>query len=99
MTWLLVTRRPLWPSFGALGLFPGFHIAQFPFQVIGNCGVISLVQCSNRRSVKNLPEPGRRAGRELRSGSYSPQVFSGTVTPILGCRCVHYDGIVALAPS
>src|SRR5260370_38322260 len=52
MTWLLVTRRPLWPSFGALGLFPGIHIAQFPFQVIGNCGVISLMQCSNRRKVK-----------------------------------------------
>jgi hypothetical protein len=28
--------------------FPGFHIAQFPFQVIGNCGVIYLMQCSNR---------------------------------------------------
>ena len=46
---------------------------------------------------KNLLEPGRRAGRELRSGSYSPQVFAGTVTPIPGWRCVHYDGIVALA--
>jgi hypothetical protein len=26
--------------------FPGIHIAQFRFQVIGNCGVISLMQCS-----------------------------------------------------
>lgn len=30
-----------------LGLVPGIHIAQFPYQVIGNCGVISLVQRSN----------------------------------------------------
>jgi hypothetical protein len=42
----------LWPSFGALSLFPGIHIAQFPFRVIGNCGVISLMQCSNRDKVK-----------------------------------------------
>jgi len=26
--------------------FPGIHIAQFPFRVIGNCGVISLTRCS-----------------------------------------------------
>jgi hypothetical protein len=61
MTWLLVTRRPFWPSFGALGLFPGIHIAQFPLQVIGNCGVISLMQCSNRDEVKDLGKPARRA--------------------------------------
>jgi hypothetical protein len=51
----------LMPSCGALGLFPGIHIAQFPFQVIGNCGVISLMQCSNRNKVKDLGEPPRRA--------------------------------------
>src|ERR1700722_13899604 len=27
--------------------FPGIHIAQFPCQVIGNWGVISLGQCNN----------------------------------------------------
>jgi hypothetical protein len=26
--------------------FPGIHIAQFYFQVIGNCGLISLMHCS-----------------------------------------------------
>ncbi len=31
--------------------FPGIHIAQFPYQVIGNCGVISLMQCSNSGGV------------------------------------------------
>jgi hypothetical protein len=30
--------------------FPGIHIAQFPFQVIVNCGVISLMQRSNRQA-------------------------------------------------
>jgi len=30
-----------------LGLFPGFHIAQSNYQVIGNCGLNSLMQCSN----------------------------------------------------
>jgi hypothetical protein len=40
-----------WPSYRAFGAsFPG-HIAQFPFQVIGNCGVSSLVHCSNRRKA------------------------------------------------
>src|SRR5579863_9975830 len=47
MTWLLVTRCTLWPSRRLLGLIPGIHIAQFHYQVIGNCGVISLVQRSN----------------------------------------------------
>jgi hypothetical protein len=34
--------------------FPGIHIAQFPFQVIGNCGVIFLMQRSNCQKVKTF---------------------------------------------
>jgi hypothetical protein len=38
------------PAFGALwASFPGIHIAQFRFQVIGNCGVIAffaIMRCS-----------------------------------------------------
>ena len=49
-------------------LFPGIHIAQFPFQVIGNCGVISLVQRSNRRRVRNLRRGPQQAERELKAG-------------------------------
>ena len=45
MTWLLVTRSPV-AQLALLGLIPGIHIAQFPYQVIGNCGVISLMQRS-----------------------------------------------------
>jgi hypothetical protein len=42
---------------GAFGpAFPGIHIAQFHFQVIGNCGVISLMQ-RNKRHRKN-PDGG-----------------------------------------
>jgi hypothetical protein len=37
----LALNQRIWAS------FPGIHIAQFPFQVIGNCGVILLVQRSN----------------------------------------------------
>jgi hypothetical protein len=48
----------LMAQLGAWGLFPGFHIAQFPLHVIGNCGVISLVQCSNRPEGKIFPSPG-----------------------------------------
>jgi hypothetical protein len=33
-------------------LFPGIHIAQLPFQVIGNCGAIFLMRCSNLQSKK-----------------------------------------------
>jgi hypothetical protein len=47
---LLVTRSPLvallWRFWAS---FPGFHIAQFDPQVIGNCGVIPLMQCSMGR--------------------------------------------------
>jgi hypothetical protein len=35
--------------------FPGFHIAQFHFQVIDNCGAISLMQCSNRALSGEIP--------------------------------------------
>jgi hypothetical protein len=40
----------LWPKrvWRFWASFPGFHIAQFPFQVIGNCGVIRLMQRSKR---------------------------------------------------
>src|SRR3979490_958478 len=38
---LMTLAVALWAS------FPGIHIAQIPFQVIGNCGVIFLMQCSN----------------------------------------------------
>jgi hypothetical protein len=36
----------LWPSLALWASFPGIHIAQFPFQVIGNCGEIFLMQRS-----------------------------------------------------
>ncbi len=39
--------------------FPGIHIAQFPFQVIGNCGVISLMRRSNR-ARKNPDDVGTK---------------------------------------
>ncbi len=39
--------------------FPGIHIAQFRFQVIGNCGVISLMRCSNH-ARKNPDEAGTK---------------------------------------
>src|SRR5580704_5639135 len=57
MTWLLVTRCPLMAQLWRFwASFPGIHIAQFPAQVIGNCGVISLMQCSNRGKGKSLRE-------------------------------------------
>jgi hypothetical protein len=92
MTWLLVTRRPFWPSCGALGLFPGIHIAQFPFQVIGNCGVISLMQCSNRYKIEISASPVGTPAR-MRSGAL-PEAVAGTAPAIVGWRCAHYDGIV-----
>src|SRR4051812_31100538 len=89
MTWLLVTRCPLWPSFSALSLFPGIHIAQFPFQVIGNCGVIFLTQCSIREEFQIV-----RVSRSL-AGSCS------STRPLHKCgwRCVQYDGIVVEAAT
>src|ERR1700681_4603469 len=88
MTWLLVTRCPLWPSCGALGLFPGIHIAQFPFQVIGNCGVIFLMQCSNRYKLKILQCPdGVPARIEVRI-FLSPGAFA-ELHPQLSVGAVH----------
>src|SRR2546430_5670330 len=56
---------PCGPALALWASFPGIHIAQFPFQVIGNCGVISLMHCSNRQWVKILGKPNL-VPRELR---------------------------------
>ena len=68
-----------------LGLVPGIHIAQFPFQVIGNCGVISLMQRSNRQGLSGT------------IGSGGPGLYAGTTPAIAGWRDAQYDGIVAFA--
>src|SRR5580704_10861634 len=65
MTWLLVTRCPLVAQLWRFrASFPGIHIAQFPYQVIGNCGLICLMQCNNRCKAKKT----WRAQLVLRSG-------------------------------
>jgi hypothetical protein len=41
---------------GAFGpAFPGIHKAQFHFQVIGNCGLIFLMQCSKKARFGEIP--------------------------------------------
>ncbi len=46
------------------GLVPGIHIAQFCFQVIGNCGVISLMRRS--KGTVSVVRSGQRVHlREL----------------------------------
>src|SRR6185312_15035940 len=96
MTWLLVTRCPLRPAFWRFwASFPGFHIAQFTFQVIGNCGVI----CFPRHNAPQYhgPPRGWRTFSEL-----SPQLTKLRI--VFGLRAVaanghwcrtQYDGIVA----
>src|SRR6266852_2151684 len=99
MTWLLVTRYPLvaqrWRFWAS---FPGIHIAQFPFQVIANCGVISLMQRSNRQLV------AIRWSNER--GDVGPDPFGPPDKPFeRSCvhnwpwRYAHYDGIVAEAAA
>jgi hypothetical protein len=78
----------LWAS------FPGIHIAQIPSQVIGNCGVIFLVQCSN--------DPGQTPWRDrlaFRPDLYGPSIgyFVGTAHRIARWRGAQYDGIVSSA--
>jgi hypothetical protein len=46
-------------------LFPGIGIAQFRFQVIGNCGVIFPVQRSNHLPVRIFVLPEGKIGPEL----------------------------------
>jgi hypothetical protein len=53
---LMALAMALWAS------FPGIHIAQFPYQVIGNCGLIFLLQCSSCHGLKS----GMRAGADTR---------------------------------
>src|SRR5260370_35489703 len=53
--------------------FPGIHIAQFRFQVIGNCGVISLMRCSNH-ARKNPDEAGTKINVRIVS-CYRGRVF------------------------
>src|SRR5438552_10088520 len=61
---------PCGPALALWASFPGIHIAQFPFQVIGNCGVISLMHCSNRQRGKDFRPSPNHVPRELRSGWY-----------------------------
>src|SRR3981081_3667321 len=99
MTWLLVTRCPLaaqlWRFWAS---FPGIHIAQFPFQVIGNCGVISLVQCSNDESPRqgSRERPGSKSCilRALSTLMTHAGVYTGIAATNAGWRCAQYDGIV-----
>jgi hypothetical protein len=64
--------------------FPGIHIAQFPFQVIGNCGVI--FRARQQSSQDGNPEC------ELTCG---PPSFAGTASAIARWRSGEYDGIMA----
>src|SRR5881392_2804645 len=61
---------PCGPALALWASFPGIQIVQFPLQVIGNCGVISLMRCSNRQRVKILRPSPNHVPRELRSGWY-----------------------------
>src|SRR5467141_4519011 len=86
---------PCGPALALWASFPGIHIAQFPYQVIGNCGLIFLMQCNN------LPQGKKtwRAQLVLRSGckGWSMEFFAGTATAFVRWRCAQYDGILALA--
>src|SRR5258707_2613487 len=97
MTWLLVTWCPLvallWRFWAS---FPGFHIAQFHYQVIGNCGVISLMRCSNG-PVKTRMAPASKIKLRIVFCYQGHGFFGGTATTIAGWRCGQYDSIVALA--
>src|SRR5258708_283497 len=76
MSWLLVTRCPQRLSCRACEpLSPASHIAQFHRQVIGNCGVIYLMQCNNRGKVKTLPGFTGRGRKIRRPVQYSVHVI------------------------
>src|SRR5260370_41523044 len=76
----LALHRRFWAS------FPGIHIAQFPFQVIGNCGVISLMRCSNH-ARKNSDEAGTKINVRIVS-CYRGRVFLVELRPQLLVRGV-----------
>src|ERR1700676_1881522 len=72
--------------------FPGIHIAQFPFQVIGNCGVISLMQCSNRHEISVFAAANSVSDKDWKSGSYpqlGPPGFWRELHPQLSVGGVH----------
>src|SRR5260370_16446615 len=82
MTWLLVTWCPVvsllcrfWAS------FPGFHIAQFHYQVIGNCGVMSVMRWSNG-PVKTRMAPASKIKLRI-VFCYQGMGFSGELQPQL----------------
>src|SRR5258708_40159180 len=82
MTWLLVTWCPLvallWRFWAS---FPGFHIALFHYQVIGNCGVISLMRCSNGPVKTRMPPASKIKLRIV--FCYQGMGFSGDPHPQL----------------
>src|SRR6267378_460081 len=93
MTWLLVTRSPLWPSVSALSLIPRHPYSAVPLP-------------SNWELWLNFPDAVQqslqskinwRAQLVLRSGSNVNGVFSGTAPTFVRWRCAQYDSILALA--
>src|SRR5689334_17774252 len=99
MTWRLVTQSPLRPSLDVLEPHsPGTHIAQFHFQVIGNCGLKSLMQCNKRAAIARRYNYDQRAERYLNGMNHRCNRslnVRGTSDAIGGWRCTSYDGIVA----
>src|SRR5260370_41192109 len=83
---------PCGPALALWASLPGIHIAQFPFQVIGNCGVIFLDALQQSSEVR-IFQSSIIVGRELRSGF--PWI-DGTAPAIARWRCGQYDGIVGI---
>src|ERR1700682_3931112 len=96
MTWLLVTRSPLWPSVSASSLIPRHPYSAVPLPSNWELWLnfSDAVQQSAARQKKTW-----RAQLVLRSGSKGPSMefFAGTATALVRWRCAQYDGILALA--
>ena len=96
----MVTRRsPVAQRWRFWASFPGVHIAQFHFQVIGNCGVNSLMR-------RNNPDKDKGLIRAMAFQAYTAQgqyslrgdvMLPEATVAIAGWRHAQYDGIVALA--
>src|SRR6266571_6921760 len=94
MTWLLVTRSPLWPSVSALSLIPRHPYSAVPLPSNWELWLNfpDAVQQSPRS--KKIDVPNWCCGSDLRSVN---GVFCGTAPTFVRWRCAQYDGIVALA--
>src|ERR1700730_2356426 len=96
MTWLLVTRSPLWLSVSASSLIPRHPYSAVPLPSNWELWLNfsdAVQQSAARQKNPGVPNCCFGVGPKVASMEF----FAGTATALVRWRCAQYDGILALA--